>query len=137
VYVNDSKATNVDAALKALTAYDGGIHLILGGSLKGCSFQSLAREIAGGGKVKETLLIGEAAGEIGSSLKGSDAQVTMAGELESAVRLAQEHAEPGDVVLLAPACASFDQYRNFEQRGEHFISLVNALKQETGETQDR
>lgn len=126
-YVNDSKATNVDAAIKALTAFDRGIHLILGGSLKGCTFDPLAAAAAAD-KVSEVLLIGEAAGELKASFDRLGRPVTMAGDLEEAVRLAGSRAQAGDVVLLAPACASYDQYRNFEQRGEHFASLVNEIK---------
>lgn len=122
-FVNDSKATNVDAAIKALTAFDRGIHLILGGSLKGCSFDRLAAAAAAG-KVSEVLLIGEAAGELKASFDRQGRTVVMAGSLDEAVRLARRQAHAGDVVLLAPACASYDQYRNFEERGEHFISLV-------------
>jgi UDP-N-acetylmuramoylalanine--D-glutamate ligase len=126
LYVNDSKATNVDAAIKALTAYHRGIHLILGGSLKGCSFEALA-EAAVEKKIKEVLLIGEAAEKIASSFSETRISVIVTGNLDEAVRRAAGTAEPGDVVLFAPACASFDQYKNFEQRGDHFISLVNRI----------
>lgn len=125
-YVNDSKATNEDAAIKALTAFEGGIHLILGGSLKGCSFDRLA-EAASSGKVREVILIGEAADRLASSFGRQGPPVIMAGRLDEAVAVAAENALAGDVVLLAPACASYDQYNNYEERGEHFISLVNEL----------
>ena len=111
-YVNDSKATNVDSAIKALTAYEGGIHLILGGSRKGSPFDRLA-EAAALEKVPEVILIGEAADEIAGSFKKASRNVVMAGCLEEAVRIASESADAGDVVLLSPACASFDQYRDF------------------------
>lgn len=124
-YINDSKATNVDAALKALTAFEGGIHLILGGSRKGCSFDSLAA--AAPEKVREVILIGDAADEIAASFSEHGRDTVVAGRLEDAVNMARANAVPGDVVLMAPACASFDQYKNFEERGEHFISLVNRL----------
>ncbi len=124
-YVNDSKATNVDAAIKALTAYERGVHLILGGSLKGCSFERLA-EAAGSG-VRQTILIGEAAGEIEASFSRAGRRTVLAGGMEEAVRIASEAAAPGDVVLLAPACASFDQYRDYIERGEHFTSLVKGV----------
>ncbi len=130
-YVNDSKATNVAAAVKALTAFDNGVHLILGGSLKGCSFAALA-QAAAGGKVKEVVAIGEAAAEIAASFRQAGRAVLVVDGLEDAVRAAAESAAPGDVVLLAPACASFDQYDNFEQRGEHFISLVKQMEAEAG-----
>ncbi|MHB1390483.1 MAG: Mur ligase family protein [Thermoleophilia bacterium] len=125
-FVNDSKATNVAAAVKALTAFKGGIHLILGGSLKGCSFDALA-EAATPERVRQVLLIGEAAGEIEAAFSKRDRRTVMAGDLQTAVRLAVDVAVEGDVVLLAPACASFDQYDDYEQRGDHFISLVNRI----------
>lgn len=124
-YVNDSKATNVDAAIKALTAYEQGVHLILGGSLKGCSFERLAK--AAGDGVRQTILIGEAAREIETSFRQAGRRTVMAGDMEEAVRIASEAASPGDVVLLAPACASFDQYRDYVERGEHFTSLVKGM----------
>lgn len=125
-YVNDSKATNVDAAVMALTAYENGVHMILGGSLKGCSFDRLA-EAAAGENVREIIVIGEAAAEIGASFEKVGRDVVRAGDLEAAVRMASSNASPGEVVLLSPACASFDQYQNFEERGEHFITLVEAI----------
>jgi UDP-N-acetylmuramoylalanine--D-glutamate ligase len=131
-YVNDSKATNVDAALKALTAYSGPVHLILGGSLKGASFDPLAR--ATEGVVREVILIGAAAPVLEDAYarrareSGSRAApYVVLPDLPAAVRHAARVARPGDVVLLSPACASYDQYRNYEQRGEHFIELVEAL----------
>lgn len=128
-YVNDSKATNAAASVGALTAFDKGIHLILGGSLKGCPFNELA-QAAGGGKVKEVIAMGEAAARIAADFREAGRAVTVVDGLEDAVRAAAETAVPGDVVLLAPACASFDQYENFEQRGDHFISLVKQIKAE-------
>lgn len=124
-YVNDSKATNVDAAIKALTAFSGGIHLILGGSLKGCSFDRLAD--AAGGKVKETIVIGEASDAIRESFQKAGREVKAAGDLEEALMRARDNASAGDVVLLSPACASFDQFRNYEERGEIFMSLVKSM----------
>ncbi|MFA6000548.1 MAG: UDP-N-acetylmuramoyl-L-alanine--D-glutamate ligase [Thermoleophilia bacterium] len=125
-YVNDSKATNVDAAIKALTAFEGGVHLILGGSLKGCTFDRLAAD-APEEKITQLIAIGEAAQEIATSFDQVGRETIMAAGLEEAIDIASASAGPGDVVLLAPACASFDQYDNYEQRGEHFISLVNML----------
>ncbi|MBE3073775.1 MAG: UDP-N-acetylmuramoyl-L-alanine--D-glutamate ligase [Actinobacteria bacterium] len=125
-YINDSKATNVDAAVKALTAFKGGIHLILGGSLTGCSFDGPAAAAAVD-RVREVILIGEAATEIEASFWRQGRRTVMAGDLQTAVKLASGRVVDGDVVLLAPACASYDQYDNYEQRGEHFISLVNKL----------
>jgi len=131
-WVNDSKATNVDAALKALTAYSGPVHLILGGSLKGASFDPLAAGTEG--RVKEAILIGAAAAPLAEAFARRRAAVgeratpyVVLPDLEAAVAHAAAVAEPGDVVLLSPACASFDHYRNFEHRGEHFSELVEAL----------
>jgi UDP-N-acetylmuramoylalanine--D-glutamate ligase len=119
-YVNDSKATNVAAALRALAAYeDEPVHLILGGSRKGEDFTPLARAL--GANVKSVHLIGETAGELAAAIpQGHDD-----GDLAAAV--AHVEAEPGDVVLLSPACASYDQYANFEERGEEFRRLVKNL----------
>jgi UDP-N-acetylmuramoylalanine--D-glutamate ligase len=127
-YINDSKATNVDSAMKALTAFEAGVHLILGGSSKGCSFDELSRA-ASGEKVKQVIVIGEAAGEIADSFEASGKSVERAEGLGDAVELARQKAVAGDAVLMSPACASFDQYRNYEERGEHFIKLVNDLGQ--------
>ena len=132
-YVNDSKATNVDATLKALTAYSSGVHLILGGYDKGAEYGELAA--ATEGRVKQALLIGatapqlEAAFAARAAVPGADATpYVVCGDLEAAVRTAAASAEPGDVVLLSPACASWDQYRDYEQRGEHFLRVVNELR---------
>ncbi len=127
MYVNDSKATNVDATLMALTAYRHGIHLILGGRGKGCDFDDLA-VAASGANVSEVILIGEAANDIAASFDMIGTEVIMAGGLEQAVALARENAESGDVIMLSPACASFDQYDNYEQRGEHFVDIVNQIE---------
>ncbi len=119
-YVNDSKATNVAAALRALAAYeDAPVHLILGGSRKGEDFAPLAAAI--GPNVKSVHLIGETAGELAAAIP----QARRDGDLASA--LAGIGAEPGDVVLLSPACASYDQFRDFEERGEEFRRLVQNL----------
>jgi UDP-N-acetylmuramoylalanine--D-glutamate ligase len=117
-YVNDSKATNVPAALRALAAYaDEPVHVILGGSPKGEDFTPLAAAI--GANVKSVHLIGEEAERLGEVIEGY-----RDGDLETAVTHAARLAEPGDVVLLSPACASYDQFEDFEQRGEAFRSLV-------------
>jgi UDP-N-acetylmuramoylalanine--D-glutamate ligase len=121
-YVNDSKATNVASTLVALKAYPGGIHLIAGGRGKGQDFAALAGPVAE--RCKAVYLIGETADEIAQALAASEATLIQADELENAVRLARAAARPGDVVLLSPACKSFDQYPDFEARGEHFRSLV-------------
>jgi UDP-N-acetylmuramoylalanine--D-glutamate ligase len=126
-YVNDSKATNVAAARRALDAYaDEPVHLILGGSLKGESFDALAAAI--GPNVRRVYLVGEAAEELAAALGAARRSYEQSGELASAVGTASVRAEPGDVVLLSPACASYDQYRNFEERGDHFRRLVQELE---------
>jgi UDP-N-acetylmuramoylalanine--D-glutamate ligase len=132
-FVNDSKATNVDATLKALTAYASGVHLILGGYDKGAEFDALAA--ATEGRVRRALLIGatalrlEAAFATRAAACGTRATAyVVCGDLGQAVRLAAREASPGDVVLLSPACASFDQYRDYVERGEHFLRLVNELR---------
>ena len=132
-YVNDSKATNVDATLKALTAYGGPVHLILGGYDKGAAYDGLAA--ATEGSVRQVLLIGATAPELEAAFAARRAagapQATpwvVCGDLEAAVMLAAREAAPGDIVLLSPACASWDQYRDYEQRGEHFLDLVNRMR---------
>jgi UDP-N-acetylmuramoylalanine--D-glutamate ligase len=116
-YVNDSKATNVAAALRALAAYaDEPVHLILGGSLKGEDFRPLADAI--GPNVRSIHLIGQAAERLAAAVRGHDD-----GTLGRAVEHAAGLASPGDVVLLSPACASYDQFENFEERGEEFRRL--------------
>jgi len=119
-YVNDSKATNVAAALRALAAYaDEPVHLILGGSRKGEDFTPLAAAI--GSNVRSVHLIGETAAELGAAI----GQAHDDGDLATA--LGHIDARPGDVVLLSPACASYDQFRDFEERGEEFRRLVQNL----------
>jgi UDP-N-acetylmuramoylalanine--D-glutamate ligase len=117
-YVNDSKATNVSATLRALAAYaDDPVHLILGGSPKGEDFAPLAAAI--GPNVKSVHLIGEEAERLAEVIDGYGD-----GTLEAAVEHAAQLAEPGDVVLLSPASASYDQFTNFEERGDAFRRLV-------------
>ncbi len=119
-YVNDSKATNVAAALRALAAYkDEPVHLILGGSQKGEDFKPLADAI--GHNVKAVYVIGETADELVELIP----HAVWAADLTSAFDLIA--AQPGDVVLLSPACASYDQFRDFEHRGEEFRLLVQNL----------
>jgi UDP-N-acetylmuramoylalanine--D-glutamate ligase len=113
-YVNDSKATNVAAALRGLAAYaDEPVHLILGGSPKGEDFAPLAAAI--GPNVRSVHLIGAEGPRIGEVITGESD-----GTLEAAVAHAEQLAEPGDVILLSPACASYDQFADFEQRGDAF-----------------
>jgi UDP-N-acetylmuramoylalanine--D-glutamate ligase len=123
-FVNDSKATNVAAASRALAAYaDEPVHLILGGSLKGESFAPLAAAI--GENVRSIHLVGEAAPVLTEALAGRSLDDD--GTLERAVARVAREARPGEVVLLSPACASYDQFENFEQRGDTFRRLVAAL----------
>ncbi|MCL5734137.1 MAG: UDP-N-acetylmuramoyl-L-alanine--D-glutamate ligase [Actinobacteria bacterium] len=132
-YVNDSKATNVEATLTALSAYPQNVHLILGGRDKASDYRPIARACAG--RCRAIYLIGEATPLIQDAFREVAIREAVEGipeakpygDLEKAVAGAALKAEPGDVVLLAPACASFDQYRNFEERGEHFRRLVTAL----------
>jgi UDP-N-acetylmuramoylalanine--D-glutamate ligase len=126
-YVNDSKATNVDSTLVALRSYGAGgtVHLILGGRTKAQDFAPLAPFVAG--HCASVHLIGEGAGEIAAALASTGVPLHDDGDLERAVAAARAAARPGEVVLLSPACASFDQYPDFEARGEHFRALVEAL----------
>lgn len=121
LYVNDSKATNVSSALSGIEAFEGGVHAILGGSLKGGGFRRLRAAVAE--RCRACYLIGQAEERLAEDLDGT-APLRRCGDLASAVAAATEAAEPGEVVLLSPACASFDQYRDYEERGEHFRSLI-------------
>jgi UDP-N-acetylmuramoylalanine--D-glutamate ligase len=126
LYVNDSKATNVSAALRAIESFDGGVHAILGGSLKGGGFEQLAPVVTA--RCAACYLIGEATDRLAEDLSGTGVELVRPGDLEHAVQEASRRARAGQVVLLAPACASFDQYRDFEERGEHFRALVGDLR---------
>jgi UDP-N-acetylmuramoylalanine--D-glutamate ligase len=121
LYVNDSKATNVSSARRGIEAFAGGVHAILGGSLKGGGFVGLREAVDR--RCRACYLIGEAADRLEEDLAGA-APLLRCAELETAVRAAADAAEPGEVVLLSPACASYDQYRDYEERGDHFRSLV-------------
>jgi UDP-N-acetylmuramoylalanine--D-glutamate ligase len=126
-YYNDSKATNVDAALKALDAFEGRLFVILGGKDKDSDYTPLARPLER--KAGAVLLIGAAAPKIRSQLlAGLGPRLVDCGTLASAVVEAHRGAVEGDTVLLAPACASFDQFDNFEHRGRVFKDLVNRLE---------
>jgi UDP-N-acetylmuramoylalanine--D-glutamate ligase len=123
-YFNDSKATNVDATIKALESFPGRIHLILGGKDKGSDYtvlNELLRE-----RVKKVYTIGAAAEKIEGQIAGV-VEMVPAGTLDAAVKKAAETAEAGDIVLLAPACASFDQFQSYEQRGRAFKDTVHQL----------
>ena len=121
-FVNDSKATNPAAAIAALDAYPSGVRLIAGGSSKGTPFDDLAR--AARGAVAHAYLIGETAPDIAGALGAEGVPVTITGDLPTAVSRAAADAAPGEVVLLAPACASFDQFRGYEHRGDVFRDLA-------------
>ncbi|MBS1828334.1 MAG: UDP-N-acetylmuramoyl-L-alanine--D-glutamate ligase [Acidobacteria bacterium] len=123
-YYNDSKATNVDATLKAIDAFDGGLWIILGGKDKGSDYRPLAAALQG--RCRAALLIGAAAEKIAGQLEGS-VPMMACGTLEAAVAHASERAEAGDTVLLAPACASFDQFQNYEERGRTFKTFVSKI----------
>jgi UDP-N-acetylmuramoylalanine--D-glutamate ligase len=125
-FVNDSKATNTAAARRALAAYDAPLRLVLGGSLKGELFDELARDVAS--RAASVYLIGDAQDELAAALDGAGASYERSGALEPAVRAAAAAARRGDVVLLSPACASYDQYENFERRGEDFRRIVRTLE---------
>lgn len=123
-FYNDSKATSVDATMKALDSFRGGLWVILGGKDKGSDYTAL-RELLHR-KARAALLIGAAAEKIASQLEGA-VPLVRAQTLECAVAQAWEKARPGDTVLLAPACASFDQFQSYEHRGKVFKHLVNGL----------
>jgi len=124
-YVNDSKATNTAAARRGVAAYGDPIHVILGGSLKGEDFGPFARDLPP--NVRTIHLIGEATDELASALDAAGRAYDRDGDLEHAIAHAASVAEEGDVVLLSPACASFDQFDDFEQRGDVFRTLVERL----------
>ncbi len=123
-YYNDSKATNVDATIKAIESFPANIHLILGGKDKGSDYSVLDDLLRQ--RVKQVYTIGAAAAKIESQIQGA-AKIVRAETLESAVKRAAIEAQMGDVVLLAPACASFDQFKNYEQRGRVFKEVVKEL----------
>jgi UDP-N-acetylmuramoylalanine--D-glutamate ligase len=124
-WVNDSKATNTAAARRGVAAYDAPIRLILGGSLKGEDFGAFVRELRR--TVRSVYLVGAASDELAAALDAAGRSYVRAGDLATAVRCAAADAEPGDVVLLSPACASYDQFANFEERGDTFRRLVAEL----------
>jgi UDP-N-acetylmuramoylalanine--D-glutamate ligase len=124
-WFNDSKATNVDATAKAIEAFPGGIWLILGGKDKDSDYSTLSPLLRT--RVKAVITIGSAAEKIESHLAGV-VKIERAGTMERAIAWAQKEARSGDVVLLAPACASFDQFENYEHRGRVFKQLVGALE---------
>jgi UDP-N-acetylmuramoylalanine--D-glutamate ligase len=125
VYYNDSKGTNVASTIKALESFTERVVLIAGGKGKGQDFAPLAE--AARGRVHHALLIGEDARKIAAALAAQGIPVSRCGSLGDAVNEAHAVAAPGDVVLLSPACASFDMFDNFEHRGDVFRMLVRGL----------
>jgi len=123
-WINDSKATNVASTVVALEAFAAPIHLIAGGRGKPQDLSPLAPLVAE--HCRAVYLIGEAAAEIGDALERTGVPLHQEGDLEHAVLAARAAARAGEIVLLSPACASFDQYRDFEERGDHFRALVEA-----------
>jgi UDP-N-acetylmuramoylalanine--D-glutamate ligase len=124
-FYNDSKATSVDATLKAVDAFSSGLWVILGGKDKGSDYTLLRAPLSA--KARAVLLIGAAARKIAGQLEGA-APLVDSGTLEAAVTHAYRNASPGDTVLLAPACASFDQFKSYEHRGEVFKQIVRQLQ---------
>jgi len=124
-FYNDSKATNVDAALKAIEAFPGPLFVILGGKDKGSPYTPLRAPLRE--RSRAAILIGEAADKIAADL-GDSVRIERSGTLDRAVEFAMERARPGDVVLLAPACSSFDQFENYEYRGRAFKEIVANLE---------
>jgi UDP-N-acetylmuramoylalanine--D-glutamate ligase len=123
--VNDSKATNVAATLRAIASFDAPLHVILGGLGKNERYEPLAAALRPGDRA---YLIGTAAPEIAAALADAGVRYEGAGDLATAVGAAARVAQPGEIVLLSPACASFDQFESYEQRGEAFRALVAGLE---------
>jgi UDP-N-acetylmuramoylalanine--D-glutamate ligase len=124
-YVNDSKATNVASAEVGVRTFERGVHLIAGGRGKGSDYAPLAAPV--GERCAGVYLIGETAAALRIALETTGVPLHDSRELETAVEQAHHAARPGDVVLLSPGCASYDQYRSYEERGDHFRTLVAAL----------
>ncbi|MGH2745784.1 MAG: Mur ligase family protein [Thermoleophilaceae bacterium] len=122
MYVNDSKATNVSAAVRGIESFEGGVHAILGGSLKGGGFEGLREPVAA--RCRACYLIGAAADRLAADLEPAGVPLLRCGDLETAAHEASAAAGPGEVVLLSPACASYDQFRDYEERGDRFRALV-------------
>ncbi|VAW80675.1 UDP-N-acetylmuramoylalanine--D-glutamate ligase [hydrothermal vent metagenome] len=123
-WFNDSKATNIGAALAAVQGFDGPLVLIAGGQGKGADFSELATGLDL--RVRHVILLGEAAGEIEAALRGK-ISASRAIDMPEAVQLAAAQAQPGDTVLLSPACASFDMFSSYQQRGESFVQALQEV----------
>jgi UDP-N-acetylmuramoylalanine--D-glutamate ligase len=124
-FYNDSKATSVDATLKALEAFPGKLWVILGGKDKGLDYAALRGPLSG--KAHAALLIGAAAPKIAGQLQGA-VSIVESQTIDRAINYGFEHGQPGDTVLLAPACASFDQFKSYEHRGKVFKEIVQQLQ---------
>lgn len=125
-YYNDSKATNPDSTEKALSAFKNPIILLLGGKNKGNSFQSLNKEISRS-TVKEVVLFGEAAEKLNEEITDIEKRWVKEGNFKDILKKAQKNAENGDIILLSPACASFDMFKDFEERGKIFKETVRKM----------
>jgi UDP-N-acetylmuramoylalanine--D-glutamate ligase len=125
-FVNDSKATNVASAVVGIRAFESGVHLILGGSEKGEPFAPLLEPVRE--RCAAAYLTGDTAGRLAAELAPAGVPLRRCEDLEDAVRRAATAAAPGEVVLLSPACASFDAFENFERRGERFCEIVEGLR---------
>ena len=125
-WYNDSKATNVDATLKAIHAFDGGLWIILGGKDKNSDYTPLAAPLKA--RAHAALLVGAAAGKIAKPSCTGTLPLIQSGTIANAIQIATSRAHSGDTIFLAPACASYDQYENFAQRGREFKKLVQELK---------
>ena len=123
-YYNDSKATNVEAVKVAINSFEKNIFLILGGQDKGGEFSILLPHIKN--KVKRVIAYGDAANIIKTALRDA-VKLKIVFSLKDAVKTCHNHAQPGDVILLSPGCASFDQFENFEERGKFFKTVVNEM----------
>ncbi len=128
LYVNDSKGTNVGAALRSLESFEAPVVLIAGGRDKGGDYAPLS--YAARGKVKVAILLGEAREKIAAAMNGS-VETAEAASMAEAVCMARRAAAPGDVVLLSPACSSFDMFSDFEERGRVFKDAVEQLQEKT------
>jgi UDP-N-acetylmuramoylalanine--D-glutamate ligase len=125
-YVNDSKATNVASAQVGIRSFERGVHLIAGGSEKHSDFTPLATPVEE--RCAAVYLIGQTAPRLDEALRSTGVPIDLAGDLDTAFAHAARAARPGDIVLLSPGCASYDQYRSYEERGEHFRRLVENLR---------
>ena len=124
-YFNDSKATNISSVIAAINSFNAPIILLLGGKNKDSDFRLLLPHTKR--HVKHIVSFGEAGGEIATAI-GDAVRLNTASSLNQAVASAHKIASPGDIILMSPGCASFDEFKNFEDRGEKFIKMVNELK---------